>query len=1045
MKKKTVRFLTFIEIIILLGALTLFVLQNPNSLTLFVNYATKELGLSYESVSGNLLKTVTIKNISYEGRLLTKEASIDWNLKALLGAKLKIDDITIKKLNIPLTQKWISDISEKFSDKSESRIEEIPPIEISQIIFSALPFKEKDIEIKRIELQANDIKGDLSSVDIGFFSFLTQSTIADITALGDMKNSSLHFEKLWLEKIDVHKFISLFKTKETNKTKSDIKQQFVKEFIVDELIIYTVPLSFHKYKIQNGSLTVKKLFSKDLSTFNAKAVFIDSTTNMWSLSSSGYLKNNRLFTKVDLKLNDKYFKRYVPFFEHQHINPITIDLEVDKNGLRGNLYAKADKLLIPKYAFLKASIPKLISHVNFDFKTLKMDGNISAKIDSKYTKDANLSAHIYYDRANRFTYDGILTIKETSSLNPAIITLLKNSTINFNGNIKKIKADLKSDYLNAVYDGKSYKKASLDIKSKILTPQIIPLKIPVSLNDLSFYFDAKIPIDYKKLTPINMKYTFISNLFDINATATISKDITTSAVIKKSKNSLLKKLYPHLKQKALFPANIKVILQNKKSFIDFKSRYLNIKTDYDLNTTDCNLSAKINRQKINLYGNIKEDCTLVIDTPSIREFQDDLAKLYKFKKLPIDADLKVDLKIKNMKNVQANIDGKWFVYEYKPNRFLFAEKFKINSTFIDQKLTIQNYYLVTYLDRERIFFANSPSKFLFDKQQVKIDPFWINDSAKISGYYNYLHQNAILKFFTKNYHYNDLEGNFYFDAAINLFISKKGTNIDGSVTINKGTISYEPKKEHDVQDKDIIIIQEKKHSSKQNETLSLDISFYTKKPIYYKIPNTAVKLTADLKLWKESHKNIELLGMVKLISGTHTQGGKEFEIQPGDILFGGSILNPYLNISAIHISDPYKIYININGQLDTPIINFSATPYLTQSDILSILLFNSTTQQLVGGNQDSSKTAISMFGTIFAKEIVQNFGIKLDKLVLTTTQEGKLGVELGKKISKKVTLIYINDIVQTIKIRYKLSDHFESDFVFSPDNSGIDLIYKDEY
>ena len=185
--------------------------------------------------------------------------------------------------------------------------------------------------------------------------------------------------------------------------------------------------------------------------------------------------------------------------------------------------------------------------------------------------------------------------------------------------------------------------------------------------------------------------------------------------------------------------------------------------------------------------------------------------------------------------------------------------------------------------------------------------------------------------------------------------------------------------------------------------------------------------------------------MVKLISGTHIQNEKEFEIQPGEILFGGSILNPYLNISAVHLSDPYKIYVNINGQLDAPIINFSSTPYLTQSDILSILLFNSTTKQLVSTNQDSSKTAISMFGNIFAKEIVQNFGIKLDKLVLTTTQEGKIGVELGKKISKKVTIIYINDIVQTIKIRYKLSDHFESDFIFSPDNSGIDIIYKDEY
>jgi len=1041
-----VRFLTFIEIVILLGALTLFVLQNPNSLTLFVNYATKELGLSYESVSGNLLKTVTLNNVSYEGRLLTKEASIDWNLKALLGAKLKIDEITIKKLDIPLTQRWISDLSRKFSDKKRSGgFEDIPTIEISQIIFSALPFESEDISVKRIELQANDIIGDLSGVDIGFFSFLTQSDIADITSLGKMKNGSLVFEKLWLEKIDVHKLISFLKNKNKKKRKREIKQKFVKEFEVDELIVYTLPVSFRKYKIQDGSLTVKHLYSKDLSNFGAKAVFIDCVTNMWTLSSSGYLKNNRLYTKVDLKLKDKYFKRFVPFFDHEKIKPINVDLQVDTNGLNANLHAKADKLLISKYAFLKASIPKLKSHIDFDFKTLQMRADVKATLNSIYAKDANLSGRLYYDKEGGFRYDGEVRVKELDELNKRAAKLLKNARIEFEGNVTKIKANLNSDHLTGIYDGKSYKKASLHLRSKTLTPKILSFENIDAIKDLKMIFDAKIAINFKKLLPAQINYGIKSNLIDLNATALVSDKITTFAILKKSKKSLLNKLYPNLKQNSLFPANIDVIFKNKNAFIDFKSRYLKIKTDYDLNTSECNLSAKIGRQIVNLTGNIKKECALLIDTPSVREFQDDISKLYKFEKIPIDADLKVNMKINDLKKIRLIVDGKWFVYEYKPNRFLFAEKFKIASSYKNKRLTIDNYRLTTYLDRERLFFANSPSKFIFDKQQIKIDSFLINDAAKISGYYNYIRRNAILKLFTKNYHYDDLEGDFYFDAAINLFLSKKGTNIDGSVTINGGTISYEPKKEHDVQDKDIIIIQERKHASKQSDTLSLDISILTKKPIYYKIQNTAVKFTADLKLWKEIHKKIELLGMVKLINGTHSQGGKEFEIQPGEILFGGSVLNPYLNISAIHISDPYKIHIDINGQLDAPIINFNSTPYLTQSDILSILLFNSTTQQLIGGNQDSSKTAISMFGTIFAKEIVQNFGIKLDKLVLTTTQEGKLGVELGKKISKKVTLIYINDIVQTIKIRYKLSDHFESDFVFSPDNSGIDIIFKDEY
>jgi translocation and assembly module TamB len=172
---------------------------------------------------------------------------------------------------------------------------------------------------------------------------------------------------------------------------------------------------------------------------------------------------------------------------------------------------------------------------------------------------------------------------------------------------------------------------------------------------------------------------------------------------------------------------------------------------------------------------------------------------------------------------------------------------------------------------------------------------------------------------------------------------------------------------------------------------------------------------------------------------------KEFKVQNGEILFAGEIFNPFLNINVSHQNDPYEIMININGLLDSPIINFSSTPFLTQSDILSILLFDSTTEDLFSSEGDSSKAAISMFGNTFAKELVENFGIKLDKLVLSTTEEGGFGLEVGKKISRKVTILYINDIVQTIKVKYQHSRRFETDITISPDTSGIDFLYKNEY
>ena len=1034
---------------ILLGAFTLFALQNPNTLILFLNYATKQLDLSYSKVHGNLLKTIKIENISYKGKVLTKEAVVDWNIKALLTASLKIDEISIKKLDVPVTQEWIEHLREKFSsDKKKKTITNIPTIEVSELFFSALPFENETIAINRIELFAKEIKGDLRHVDIGFFSFLTESNYANITALGKLEKSRLSFEKLWLEEIDTDKVVRFVKShirkEKKRQQQASSGQKFIKEIYADNLIVYIKPLHYKHYQINQSSVAVRGLSTKDLKTYNAKKVFIDTVTNMWKLSSAGELKENTLLTKVDVELNDAYFKRFVPFFNHDALRPIMIDLKVDKNGLSADLTTKTDNtFLIKKYRDMNVSVPKLNAHVDFDFQKIYMKGDINASVKSRYTPSAKVNGHIYFDKT--FFYDGNISIEKFRALPPQLSLLLQNTKTEFHGNTKKVDAHLESDYISADYKGKDYIHPTLFFHSRRIRPVRLFPSLPKSLEEVESSFKGTLPMNYKKFFPLHPKVELYSNLFDINTSILIDKKIEAKLKLTQAEKSLLNTMLPNLRQKALFPLALDLSYADKTLHAVAKNRKINLEIKHRFDPSSGTVILHHPVHQLQLEGDLTGENNITFSTPSLREFQDYLHTFYTFSKLPLDGDVTLKATTQKFQSAQATLTGKWFVYEYKPGKFLFAEKIAADAAYQNRRLTLKRYRFNTYLDRDRYFFANKPSSALFNKTDVKVEKFQINDQAKLSGYYRYKKRNGHFKLKSKNYHYKDIEGDIYFDADLEMALSPENTDIEGDIFLNGGTISYAPKKEHYVQDEDIIIIQDQKTVVKEKDTLSLDISIQSRRPIYYKIPNTDVKLQIDLKIWKEINKELELLGMVKILSGTHTQGGKEFEIDPSEIIFGGSSLNPYLNIRAIHRSDPYTIYINISGQLDAPQINFSATPYLTQSDILSLLLFNSTTDDLISGNQDTSKTAISMFGSVFAKEIVRNFGIKLDKLVLTTTEEGRLGVELGKKISKKVTLIYINDIVQTIKIRYKLTDHFETDFIFSPDNSGIDIIYKDEY
>ncbi len=366
-----------------------------------------------------------------------------------------------------------------------------------------------------------------------------------------------------------------------------------------------------------------------------------------------------------------------------------------------------------------------------------------------------------------------------------------------------------------------------------------------------------------------------------------------------------------------------------------------------------------------------------------------------------------------------------------------------------KKILLENYNLHAFLDEDRTFYAKKPSQINFTDGKINVDSLWINDGIKNQGNYDTTKKEGHFSTITDHYHYKGKEGDILLSANIQTDLTQGETNIEGNVAIHKGTITYQQQKMHDIQDPDIIIIQEEKArlaaQAEKKNNLSLNIAIHSDKPLHYLVPKIDLYVSPDIKIWKEKQKVLELLGRVNIHRGVYTESNKEFIIQPGEILFGGDPLNPFLNIKATHTHDPYVINIDVVGTLDTPIINFSSNPYLSQSDILSMLLFSSTTDALFEGSSNSSNQALSMLGNTFAKEIVKNLGITLDKLVISTNEQGGLGIEVGKKISKKVTVIYINDLVQSIKVRYQHSPRFETDLMLSPESSGIDFIFKSEH
>jgi len=82
-----------------------------------------------------------------------------------------------------------------------------------------------------------------------------------------------------------------------------------------------------------------------------------------------------------------------------------------------------------------------------------------------------------------------------------------------------------------------------------------------------------------------------------------------------------------------------------------------------------------------------------------------------------------------------------------------------------------------------------------------------------------------------------------------------------------------------------------------------------------------------------------------------------------------------------------------------------------------------------------------MMGGAMAKSALSNIGIKLDHLVLG---EGN-SIEIGKKISNRITIIYVNDIVSSVRVKYEHDSRTQSIINMNEKSQSYDIVYKNDF
>ena len=82
-----------------------------------------------------------------------------------------------------------------------------------------------------------------------------------------------------------------------------------------------------------------------------------------------------------------------------------------------------------------------------------------------------------------------------------------------------------------------------------------------------------------------------------------------------------------------------------------------------------------------------------------------------------------------------------------------------------------------------------------------------------------------------------------------------------------------------------------------------------------------------------------------------------------------------------------------------------------------------------------------MMGGVMAKSVLSQLGVNIDLLSIGENSS----IQVGKKLNEDITVIYINDEVPKMELRYKHNDRLESVVGTSSHSSSYDVFYRKDY
>ncbi len=1034
-------FTILIELLLVLLILFIFLITDARTVKLLAKESLESSSFSYKSIEGNFFRGLEIKALAYKKKPLFDSATLHWNPISILNKKITLQEVDIRGVDIDN----ILDVVEDFSSSKESKpigfdfsiILNRVHLDIKPYKFEGVKFSNFIFETDRVSL-SKDFKMDTSNIILDF-----DSDLVGVKLRGNIKKNRLFVDTLSLKEID-SKVITMLvkrlqkksvniKTKDKKRVNPFIKKIKIKKIVATMRDVTYNPITISKTKVNISDAEIDPSHQYN---YRAKKVKLQGDTNFGDINYSGYIENSAIYAKGDIHLSKELFKKYSLPLNYSTLNTLHGSLKLNHYGVWIDATHSSSAKLLKIDSDFNINLLKARHKLHYDYSdnNLTIISTLIGKMP--YSDRFNINSSVVIDEKIGFRYSGDIDIPKVKGLPKEISDyLLEGLKGEYRGTSSSFDSRLSSKLLEGRFKIDNYKTALLELDSRGESIELDRLTkaLPPRLKKSRASLRSKTFFDFKNFRQSTIKIEVISKLLNIDVDMNLYKPFYIDINSTIPYNSILPRLYPDIKFDSLSELKGKLSISNREYSMRLKSRYMRLSLFYDpINQIVKKAQLLSNSNRFAIKSLKDNRVELKSESLDINRLLKSISKHYRVKLPKIYGQLNLDILQNSKDSFDIRIQSKKIRYE-SINIYDIEMKFSVDKK---GNVEIDSYKFRVdengYMSR---FYSNKKLYLTFIDNKISIKEFWINNQLLLSGLYDIADSKGDFNLKAKQFSYINRDFDFLVDLDLDAKIDKERIRVSGDIDIFGNLISYEVVGSDIVEDSDIIILQDKKDKSNSIlDNLSLDIKINSKKPLKYISKDTNIEFFNDLSILKKYNSDILVTGMSTVSKGYYQLEDNYFTLDESHIYFAGDPKKPQLDIKANYKKDEYTIQIFISGTPDEPIVNFTAEPYLTQQEILSLILFDGTRRG----------DGYTLLGGTFAKGLMRSLGIDVDHLLLGSDENDNISFEIGQKISKKITVIYQHQNGRDgVKARIEHSKSFETDIVIQPPNSSsVEFLYK---